>query len=68
MNLYETSITLINPNTGLPVDVTIWVQAQSQQNADKIIKVIQDLSTFTGNAPALRAIAVQLIADIDAQG
>ncbi len=67
MNLFEMMITLINPNTGLPVDVTIWVQAQSQQNADKIIQVIQDLSAFAGNAPVLRALAVQLIADIDAQ-
>ncbi len=67
MNLFRTILSIINPATGLPVDVTLWVEASSQQNADNIIAVINDLSSFVGSAPALRALAVQLIADIDAK-
>ena len=67
MQLFKTIVQLVNPN-GSPLEVTLWIEAANQGQANQISSALEELTAFTGNAAALRAIAVQLIIDIDEQG
>lgn len=66
MALYQTQVTLIHPTTQQPTPVTLYVEGPNQGFADVVSDMLNILTAYTGNVAELRAIAVQLIIDIDA--
>lgn len=67
MALYKVEIDLIHPVTKALTPVTLYVEAGTQAFADGVKDILVKLTTFTGKAAQLRALAAALIEDIDAQ-